>query len=580
MGEYRNIPARTPRDSERFDDLVWRQAAANPDAPAVLGSLTYDALTYGELIARAEGIAVALLDAGCAEGTVVGLVLDRSPELLAALLAVLRVGGTCLPIAPTDPVARVAMALDTVDPSMLVTTAEFVDRVPGGRPVILVGDTAPAPVVERPSRSATAPAVIFCTSGSTGVPKAVVVTHHNYTSQLDWVAGNFGLSGDEVHLLKAPVSFVSLLRQFIWPLATGGSIVIVPAGREHDVPFQARLIDEHQVTFMTFITPALQAFLRYARLSGSSVRTVVTGGDRYPLGLARGFFRVFPNARMQHTYGMTEGTLVLCALLDHPDVDETSLGIVVPGAVAVLLDEDGTPVPPGGSGEIHIGGVPLTPGYLNQPELNAERFLPGPDGPLFATRDRARHRADGTFELIGRADNMVKVRGFRVELGEVEQALAQHPSVAHAVCGTDTAPTGETRLIAYLQAESVTDQELRQFLRTTLRDYMVPSRFVRLDAFPLTPNGKVKRDELAALAASATSPVGAAVREEWVRVLAVAEPAPSADFFDLGGTSMSAMELAASLGDRLEVEVPLTAVLTYTTLRDFTEHVEKLCADR
>jgi len=415
--------------------------------------------------------------------------LERSPDLLIAILAVLRAGGVCLTIAPNDPPLRVEQVLHDVDPRLVLTDATLSD----------VDGVAEA--AEPAGGAATAPAFIFCTSGSTGRPKPVVVTHHNYTSQLDWVVANFGLSVADVHLLKAHTSFVSLLRQVIWPLATGAAVVIVEPGREHDVAHQTELIDRYGVTFSTFITPALEAFCRHAPHPLASVRNAVTGGDRYPRGLAALFCAAFPHARLHHTYGMTEGTLITCALIDRPDADESSLGVVVPGARAELLDDAGTPVPAGTVGELHIGGTPLTPGYLGRPELNRERFRTGPDGPLFSTRDLARQRPDGRFELVGRADDMVKIRGHRVEPGEVEQALRRHPSIVDAVCRATVDGAGDVRLTGYVvpvdtMSAPPPDAEVLGFLADLVPAYMLPSHLMWLDALPLTANGKVNRASL------------------------------------------------------------------------------------
>lgn len=587
---YAPVPALAPTDSPRFDDLVWAHARRSPRAPAVLGP--GPALTYGELVDRAAALATRLRSAGCGAGTPVALVLERSPELLVAILAVLRAGGVCLTIAPGDPPLRIEQVLDEVDPPLVVTDATRVGAVPGHRTVLSVVEGTAEPAGDPGSGGdATAAAFIFCTSGSTGRPKPVVVTHHNYTSQLDWVVANFGLSAADVHFLKAPTSFVSLLRQAIWPLATGAATVIVEPGREHDVDHQAELIDRYGVSFATYITPALEAFCRHARRPLTSVRNAVTGGDRYPIGLASLFCAAFPHARLHHTYGMTEGTLITCALIDRPDADESSLGVVVPGARAELLDDDGAPVAMGEVGEMHIGGVPLTPGYLGRPELNRERFRAGPAGPLFSTRDLARLRSDGRFELVGRADDMVKIRGYRVELGEVERALRRHPSVADAVCRATTGGAGDMRLTGYLVPVNTTspppDVEVLDFLADQLPAYMLPAHLLWLDALPLTPNGKVDRAQLpmptagpnaAASAGDATTPGGtaAAVHAAWVSILGVTEVGPHSDFFVDGGNSLAAVELAGRLGAELDVDVPVTLVFDHPTLPAFAAAVHEL----
>ncbi|GAA1753349.1 non-ribosomal peptide synthetase [Luedemannella helvata] len=584
---YAPVPALAPAESPRVDDLAWAHALRGPQAPVVLGP--GPSLTYGELVGRAAALAARLRSAGCGAGTPVALVLERSPELLVAILAVLRAGGVCLTIAPADPPLRMEQVLDEVNPPLVITDEAGAGTVPGQRTVLTMTDDVAEPTDDPGSGAdATAAAFIFCTSGSTGRPKPVVVTHHNYTSQLDWVVANFDLSPADVHFLKAPTSFVSLLRQVIWPLATGAAVVIVEPGREHDIEHQAELIDRYAVTFATYITPALDAFCRHARRPFPSLRNAVTGGDRYPMGLASVFCAAFPNARMHHTYGMTEGTLITCALIDRPDADESCLGVIVPGAQAELLDDDGAPVARGEVGEMHIGGVPLTPGYLGRPELNRERFRAGPAGPLFSTRDLARQRPDGRFELVGRADDMVKIRGYRVELGEVERALRRLPSVADAVCRAVTGGAGDMRLTGYLVPVGTTspppDAEVLGFLADLLPAYMLPAHLVWLDALPLTPNGKVNRAALpaptagphASASTDGTAGTAAAVRAAWVSILGVTDVGPHSDFFVDGGNSLAAVELAGRLSTELDVDVPVTLVFDHPTLPAFAAAVREL----
>ena len=500
---YRRIDPVEPARAPRIDELVWRRAAEAPQAPAIIdGSST---TTYGELVARAEDLAARLLAAGVGRGDPVAILLDRSARFVTAVVGVLRAGAACLLLSPADPTARTATLLAAVEPAVVITDDEQRDELErsGLRVLTVPAGAGPAGVaVTPPPADPSDLAFVMSTSGSAGTPKAVRISHADYTAQLGWIQHNLGLGAEDRVLVKAPTSFVSMLRQLIWPLAAGAALVIVAPGGEFDGPLMGRLIDEHRVSFLTFISPALGAFLQHADLDGASVRNVVTGGDRFPIGMAARFFEVFGSARLHHTYGMTETILVSCALLTGPGADELGMGPVLPGAYAFVLGPDRRPVAPGEVGELFVGGVGLTTGYLGRPDLDRERFVELPQlaaGRLFATRDRARLRADGTFELVGRSDTMVKVRGFRVELGEIEHALRSCPGVTHAVCRADTDAAADTRIVAFVQTE-LPEPRIDAVLRAQLRDklpyYMIPNRFVRLAEIPLTANGKVDRARL------------------------------------------------------------------------------------
>jgi amino acid adenylation domain-containing protein len=575
--------------TRRIDDLVWARANRDPAAPAVIdGDRT---MSYGELTARADRAAVRLRAAGVGSGVPVGLLLDRSAEFVVGAASILRAGGACLLLSPGDPPQRVAALLEAARPPVVLTRDGYRATLPSGQAEVLDIEEADAggPVsVDGGAGDADDLAFIMATSGSTGAPKGVRITHANYTGQLGWISANLGLRAEDRVLLKAPVSFVSMLRQLVWPLAAGACLVVVPPGAETDVAAMCRLIDRHRVSWMTFISPALNSFLRHASLSGTTVRNVLSGGDRFPPGMARSFFEVFPGARLHHTYGMTEAILVSCAHLAGPDADERTMGPVLPGATALVLDEDLAPVPVGAVGEVYVGGVSLSPGYAGSGDLDEQRFVrPACAGGqrLFATRDRARRRADGTFELVGRSDDVVKVRGFRVDLGEIEHALAAHPAAVSAVCRAEPAG-GDARITAFLVPSSSvprppvsaggpsrcpSDRELRDFLRRRLPDYMIPARYLWVESVPLTANGKIDRDALPA----APWPTGGTpaprqgsggsladrIRAAWWSALANGSPEREDDFIAAGGTSLSAVDLARRLSVELGVEAPVSVVL-------------------
>jgi amino acid adenylation domain-containing protein len=579
-----------PPTSLRIDDLIERQVRLRPQALALEDGERQ--LTYAELWARAGGLARELRARGVRDGAPVALQMERSLALVVAVVGVLRAGGACVPLDPADPPARLAAVLEHADTAAVVTTAALAERLGGARDVVVLEDCAPQAEVDVDGAGSPDDlAFVFFTSGSTGAPKGTMHTHRSCTAQLEWVRERVGLRSEDRHLLKTSVGFVSLLRQFIWPLATGARIVVVAAGREHDVDHLGEVVDRHGVTFMSFITPGLAAFLRRARLDGASVRCAITGGDAFPPGLQEDFFAAFPQAELHQSFGCTEVPLVTWWQFRPGRPDETPLGLPIPGVTAHVLDEDMRPVAPGDPGELYVHGEGVSAGYFGLPALTAERYLDNPFAPgtpLLRTTDRVRQRQDGVFELVGRTQRMVKIRGFRIEPAEIELTLSTHDAVAEAAVVVEERDGGDKRLVAFVAPRArreISPGEAMAFLESRLPRYMLPSAIVPLDELPLTGNAKVDRRRLADLTTPPATAAGAAmpssdlertIAEVWSDALEVDREAVGADvdFFALGGDSLAAAEISARLEEALDREVPYLLLFEASTVASLARALE------
>jgi amino acid adenylation domain-containing protein len=531
---------------------------------------------YAEFDARANAVAYDLIDRGVRRGDVVGVVLDRSAAYAIAVFGVLKAGAACLPLNPDDPIARLTGTLRSASAAALVTTAATGDRLDRG-PVVEVSDRANT-VAPEVGVDAADTAFVFATSGSTGVPKEVVLTHGTCAAQIPWIRDTFGAGPDDVHLLKMSVNFVTLLRCLVWPLLTGGSTVVVPAGRQADLGYLARLTARHRVSLTTFIPSVLRLFLEQPEAARcDALRHVLCGGEPLPPALARRFHAVLPTTTLHNVYGLSEAPLVAhwrCA----PGAETTApIGRPVAGVVGHrVLDASGRPVAPGEVGELYVSGVGVTTGYLGRPDLDAERF--SEHG--FATGDLVRADADGVLTYAGRGDQLAKVRGFRIELGEVEAALGLHPDVRQAVAAVRESD-GERRLIAYVVG-AASGSDLRGHLADRLPEYMIPARFIRLADVPLLPNGKVDRAALPDPADSvlerdvpatpARDELEADILAIWQQVLGIDDIGVHDAFIeDLGGDSLRAVDVSLRLEKLLGTELPYESFVGAST-------IEKLAA--
>ncbi|MEU8827325.1 amino acid adenylation domain-containing protein [Streptomyces sp. NPDC048636] len=600
-----NATAR-PATTATLPELIAAQAARTPGAPAVVHEGTR--LSYAELDTAAGRLARRLRAHGAGPGRAVAVGLPRSAELVVALLAVLKSGAAYVPLDPDHPAERLAYLLEDTAPALVVTDTTTALPPAGGVPRLLLDapegppsaadqtsatdgtsaadDTAP-PAAPAPED----PAYIIHTSGSTGRPKGVVVPHRAVVNALEWMRELYGLTSEDRMLQKTPAGFDASVCEFFLPLISGATVVLARPGGHKDPAYLARTVREESITTLQFVPSMLRALLAdpdAAASCASALRRASSGGEALPRETAERFHAALPGVPLHNLYGPTETTIQIAHHLVRPGADgPVPIGTPVHNTRLYVLDTALKPCPAGATGELYAAGAQLALGYLNRPELTAERFVPDPFGALFddpggrmyRTGDLARRRPDGTLEYLGRTDGQVQLRGFRIELGEVEAALRALPEVADAAAALHTDEAGEQRLTGYLTAaEPVVPEPVatREALARTLPEHLVPAAYVVLDTLPVDANGKLDRAALPAPSFEATAsgraprtPAEEALRALFGETLGVPGVTIDDDFFLLGGHSLLASKLVAQarpvLGEALSMrdlfEAPTVARL-------------------
>ena len=558
-----------------------RQAQATPERIALrFGSET---LSYRALDERANRIAHGLIAQGVRPGDLVGIALERGPAMLAALLGTLKAGAGYVPLDPAFPPERLAYMVADAKLAALLTQQSLAARFAlPDRPVIAL-DAPPAGWDALPT---TAPGIaidpasvayVIYTSGSTGRPKGVAIPHRAAANFLAGMAERPGLHADDRLLAVTTLSFDIAVLELLGPLGVGGCVVLATREQAMDGEALKTLLAEHAITVMQ-ATPASWRLLLQSGWQGDGNFRALCGGEALAPDLAAALLDRC--AALWNMYGPTETTVwSTCAKVeqDRP----ITIGTPIANTTVWVLDERRQPCPLGVPGELWIGGAGVALGYLHRPELTAERFVADPfsaepGARLYRTGDRGRWRADGSLEHLGRADFQIKLRGFRIEPGEIEAQLAGHPPVTQALVMVREDRPGDARLVAYLASETPVDEAaLRSRLREHLPEYMLPQHFVVLAALPLLPNGKIDRARLPApLAAGAPAAVRTTPRDELERQVAQAmaaalggvEPGLDDDFFEHGGHSLLAAQLTARLGRELGLALPLRTVFEAPTV--------------
>jgi amino acid adenylation domain-containing protein/FkbM family methyltransferase/non-ribosomal peptide synthase protein (TIGR01720 family) len=561
-----NATDRDFRDPRLLHECFETQAHLRPDAVALWCDDA--AMTYGELNRRADAMAERLRSFGVGRDVLVGVCLERSFDLFVALLGILKAGGAYVPLDPEYPRQRLADMIDDAAMPVIVTTGAIVDRgvLPDTatsvtRVLVESAATAPAPTpvaFDRPQPDDLAYCIF--TSGSTGRPKGATISHRAIRNRLLWMQDAHPLDASDVILHKTPISFDVSVWELFWPLMFGASIVIARPGGHRDAAYLADLVTTHRVTTMHFVPSMLQAFLEEpSTVRLSSLRRVFASGEALSWETARqGVARL--GCPLHNLYGPTEAAVDVTAwtVALGPEPHTIPIGRPIANTRIHILDEQMRRVPIGVPGELYIGGVNLARGYINRPELTQERFVenpfsvePGESVRLYRTGDLARWRSDGQLEYLGRLDSQIKLRGFRIELGEIETALRQHPAVADAAVTV----VGTTRLAAYVvmaRGHVLDESELREHLRSRLPEYMVPSVYMALPMLPLGPSGKLDRRALPEPDAPVTSGAPEPQTESertmaaiWADVLGRESIGRAENFFDIGGDSIRAIQVAA-----------------------------------
>jgi amino acid adenylation domain-containing protein len=466
--------------------------------------------------------------------------------------------------------------------------AVYVDEASGERGA---GGAGRGEARRRAKASAENLAYVIYTSGSTGRPNGVQITHRGLVNLIFWHRHAFKVTGEDRATQIAGTAFDASVWE-LWPYLTAGASVHLPDEETRFSPERLRdWLVSQRVTISFLPTPLAEQLMSLEWPAHTSLRTLLTGGDRLQLYPAT----TLP-FELVNNYGPTESTVVATSCVVRPEESGASappIGGPIANTSVYILDEWGQPALPGAVGELYVGGVGLARGYLNGPALTAERFVPDPfsereGARLYRTGDLARHRADGRVEFVGRRDHQVKLRGLRIELGEIEAALLGHPEVGRCVVLQREDAPGQKMLVGYVEgragASSPVREELRAFLKGKLPDYMVPATFVLLEAFPLTPNGKIDRGALPApdrsgaeLAASFLAPRNAteeALAGLWSEMLGVERVGVQHDFFELGGHSLIAVQMVWKIRETFGVDVPLKALFEYPTIAELAALIE------
>lgn len=570
--------------------LFEMQVMQTPDAIAVVSE--ENQLTYRELDRRANQLAHLLRTLGVGPETLVGICMERSAEMLVGVLGILKAGGAYVPLDPEFPKERVGYMLYHSEVRVLLTQQQLKAELPENVARVICLDTDWEEISQESEEilpNETRPenvAYVMYTSGSTGVPKGVQIPHEAVVNFLTSMRQLPGMTGQDVLLAVTTLSFdISVLELFL-PLTVGARTVIVSRDVASDGKQLLEVLESSKVTVMQ-ATPATWRLLIAADWKGSNHLKVLCGGEAMPTDLAHEL--IGRAASVWNMYGPTETTVwSTCYHLTDPE-GPILIGRPIANTQIYILDGQMQPVPVGVPGEIHIGGAGVGRGYLKQPEMTMERFVPDPFGKetnarLYKTGDFGRYLRDGSIEYLHRIDNQIKVRGFRIELGEIETVLIRHPQVREVAVAMRDDASGNRRLIGYVmpaQEEKPTVESLRSFLQNKLPHYMVPELFVTLKALPLTPNNKIDRKALPdptkarpAMEQVYVSPSTASERtltDIWRQVLSLAQVGVHDNFFDLGGNSLLIIQVVARIRQAFDIDFPIVKLFQYPTIRSLTE---------
>jgi len=600
----------TCRDYSRQPGLIHAlfeaQVGKSPDAVAL--RFEEKSFRYAELNAKSNQLAHYLIERNVGPEVRVGICLQRSPEMVIALLGILKAGGAYVPIDPDYPSERLQFMLADCAPKLLISQSRFLGVLSGltvseSRPLLLDDAETMAAIAAQPTANPDPSALgltpghlayAIYTSGSTGQPKGAMNQHDAVVNRLLWAQGEYRMTAADRVMQKTPFSFDVSVWEFFLPLLAGAELVLARPKGHQEPEYLQDLIEAAEITVLHFVPSMLQAFL--ARLEAPkcrSLRQVLCSGEALPPSLQTRFHDALPGVALHNLYGPTEAAIDVTAWRCRADATSATVPIGRPVANTriSILDACLQPVPIGIAGEIYIGGLAVGRGYLNRPSLTAERFVPDPftvGGRMYRTGDLGRWLVDGSIEYLGRNDFQVKIRGFRIELGEIESRLCACAGVKEAVVVARSDTHGDKRLVAYLTHElgaELSLAALRSQLAATLPDYMLPSAFVPLQVLPLNANGKLDRAALPApeegtlLAREYQAPQGeieTALAEIWRDLLELHRVGRQDHFFELGGHSLLALTLAERLHQR-GWGLPAREVFAHPVLADLAAAIAADC---
>jgi amino acid adenylation domain-containing protein len=587
---YNETDTEYPRDSTIAQQFE-QQAARTPDAVAVVSAGT--SLTYRELDQRSNQLAHYLQQLGLKPDKLVGVAMERSSEMLIGLLAILKAGGAYVPMDPSYPAQRIALMMEDSDAQVILATEHTRPYLgKASRHIVSVdGDATAIGAMESNSVLSTANgqnlAYVIYTSGSTGKPKGVMIEHHNVVNFFTGMDRAIGAEPG-VWLAVTSISFDISVLELFWTLTRGFKVILHGDEGVQTIPDEIR---RHGVTHLQS-TPSLARMIALnsdGLASLGQLKKLFLGGEALPVSLVRQLRGAF-HGDMFNMYGPTETTIwsTICPIIGDPDV--IPIGRPIANTQVYVVDSLLQTVPPGEAGDLYIGGDGVVRGYWQRPELTAERFPENPFRPgtrMYRTGDIARYLPDGNLEFLGRSDFQVKLRGFRIEFGEIEAAIESQPAVGQAAVAAIEFKPEDKRLVAYVVPKPGLTLEiaaLREALAITLPEYMVPSVFVPLSEFPLTPNGKIDRKALPSPTALEDEPVAPQelprnelermITEAWKDALGTNSVGLNENFFDLGAHSLMVAEVHAQLQIQLDREFSLVDLFQFPTVTALANHLQ------
>ncbi|MCS3420237.1 amino acid adenylation domain-containing protein/non-ribosomal peptide synthase protein (TIGR01720 family) [Pseudomonas sp. BIGb0450] len=552
-------------------------------------------LTFAQLHTQANRLAHYLRDKGVGPDVCVAIAAERSPQLLIGLLAIIKAGGAYVPLDPDYPAERLAYMLKDSGVQLLLTQTSLLEQLPTAEGVCVIAMDS----LKLESWPTHAPglhlngdnlAYVIYTSGSTGQPKGVGNTHAALAERLQWMQATYPLDETDVLMQKAPISFDVSVWECFWPLITGCRLVLAGPGEHRDPHRIAQLVQEHGVTTLHFVPPLLQLFVDEPLAAEcTSLRRLFSGGEALPAELRNRVLAQLPAVQLHNRYGPTETAInVTHWHCQAQDGERSPIGRPLGNVICRVLDDQFNPLPAGVPGELCIGGIGLARGYLGRAGLTAERFVADPLGEagarLYRTGDRVRWSADGVLEYLGRLDQQVKLRGFRVEPEEIEARLLALDGIAQAVVLVRETAAGAQLIGYYTANEPLDEQDVKTALAAELPDYMVPAQLMRLDAMPLSPSGKLDRRALPEPLWQVREHVEpeTALQQQiagiWREVLALPRIGLRDDFFALGGHSLLATQIISRTRQACDVELPLRTLFEASELGAFAEQVRLIQA--
>ena len=577
-----------PLPDEPIHHQFQLRCRETPHATALVSDA--QSVSFSELNARANRLAAEFSERGVGPGDRVMLCMARSVSFIANLLAAVKIGAIFVPVDPLEPEARLAHMHGELQPRLVIFDEHATDAATKLAQAIshlsLQTASARRPDLDPPMGGTTSDsAYVMFTSGSTGTPKGAAVAHAGLVNRFRWQIRTHGYVASDVFVQKSPMTFDTSIWEIFIPLSLGARLVVAPHDAHRDPQLLAQLIADNAITVIDFVPSMLAVFLAHCGPHGElirSLRHVILGGEPLPLHLLRELARLSP-ARVYNQYGPTETSIGVTAWIGTPGDVQVSIGRPIDNTRIYVLDPTLAPLPIGAGGELFIGGTPVGNGYFGRTELTEKVFLPNPFVPgdtLYRTGDLARFMPDGNIDYRGRLDSQIKIRGMRVELGEISRAVLDHPRVREAHAIITTALGAPELALYYIAAGLVTITELRLHLVRRLPRHMLPVHYVAMQAFPLTVNGKVDTKRLPApvrLAPAGKRPLEdqgqSALARVWHSLLDVAPTDPDDDFFELGGHSLLATQLVSAIRSQLFADLSVRDVFEYPTIALMSERI-------